>query len=280
MYEFLGNTGIEVSPLLQNFGFVLVLFYNFLNFKRKKNLLSSFSQCNLRHFSVKKHKFLSKPGFWVSIEIIIISMAQFVLAPTYNSIYGDWWGTGLNYFGTLFISPFLLLVLFYYFSINPLKQMDLITPAHPLALIFVKLGCFCLGCCRGFECSWGLYFPSNGITCFPTQLLEVAQALILFIFFHKFKDKAKEGTVYPIYVIVYSVTRFFIEFTSDRIPEFWLVNLLHYSCVLGVIFGFLNLFIINKWSDKIVSVFSRGFIYENGRCRRAKLKKKRIKVSK
>lgn len=92
--------------------------------------------------------------------------------------------------------------------------MDIITPAYPLAMNFVKLGCLCFGCCGGFECSWGIYFPSKDITCFPTQFLEIAQALIIFIFIMKYKSKAKEGTLCPLYLTIYSATRFFIEFTS------------------------------------------------------------------
>ena len=281
MFKYFGNTGIEVSPIVQYLGAVFLIVYNFLNFKKKKGLLSNFSECYLRHYSVKKHKVFSKIGFWCTIEILVISVVQYALTAQFNAMFGNWTGgTGPNYFGTLFLDPIFLLVLFYFVSINPLKQMDLITPSYPLALIFTKLGCFCFGCCGGFECSWGLYFPSKDMTYFPTQLLEIAQAMILFIILHKYKNKAKPGTVFPIYIISYSATRFFIEFTSSRVPEFWRINMLHINCLMGVAVGILYLVVINKWSDKIVLWFDRGFIYENGRCKRAKLKRKKIKLSK
>lgn len=281
MYKYFGNTGIEVSPILQYLGFVLLVVYNFLNFKTKKGLLSNFSECNIRHFSVKKSKVLSKVGFWTAIEIIIISLVQYAFTAQFNTMFGNWsGGTGLNYFGTLFISPIFLYLLFYFVSIDPLKQMDLITPAHPLALACSKIGCLCFGCCGGFECDWGLYFPSKDITCFPTQILEIAQAFILFIILHIYKDKVKPGTIFPIYLISYSATRFFIEFTSSRDPEFWRINMLHINCVMGVIVGVLYFVVINKWSDKIVELFDRGFIYENGRCKRAKTQRKKIKLKK
>ncbi len=280
MYRYIGDTGIEVSPLLQYLGFVLLVVYNFLNFKSKKKLISNFSQCYIRHFSVKSHKVFSKVNFWVFVEIYVITIVQYAFANVFNTQFGNFMGSGANYFGTLFIAPVFLLGLFYFVSINPLKQMDLITPAYPIALTFSKIGCFCFGCCGGFECSWGLYFPSKDVTCFPTQLLEIAQAIILFVILHKYKDKVKPGTIFPIYLISYSATRFFIEFTSSRIPEFWRINMLHINCLMGVVVGLMYMFVINKWSDKIVLWFDRGFIYENGRCKRAKLKKKKIRLGK
>lgn len=261
MYRVLGSTDILMYDLLGIFGFFAVLVYNFSMFRYKRNLLSNSSLTIIKIASKKnKNNLFSKANFWTVIEIFLISCVQHLPIIFLNSKFGSLMETGTNYFGLLFFIPLFLLLLYYAISINPFKQTDLIAPAYPLALIFIKLACFCNGCCQGFECEWGLtnyYNMSDPKKEFPAQLLEAGLAFAIFIFLLLYRKKAKEGTLFPIYVIVYSGTRFFSEFTRNDPNVLGILKTYHIFCIIGVIVGIVELILVLKFSEKITPIFDR-----------------------
>ena len=260
MYPTLGNTGIGMYDLFNTIAIYLFYIYNFSNFKNKRSLLSNSSLAITESFSKRnKHSFLSNTGLWACIEIAVISFAQFeLLLGELHSLVANTFNTGSNYFGTLFFKPIILYLLFYIIAINPLKQMDLITPAFPLALVAVKLACFFHGCCAGFECSWGYYDQSDCKNLFPSQLVEAGLALLLFIFLLWYRKKAKEGTLFPIYLILYSATRFFSEFTRIEKNILGPFKTYLFLCLAGIIIGVAELFIVLRYSEKIKTIYNRN----------------------
>ncbi len=260
MYPTLGNTGIGMYDLFNTIAICFFYIYNFSNFKNKKSFLSNFSLTITERISKRnKYVFLSNANLWTCIEIAVISFVQFeFLLGVLHSLVANTFNTGSNYFGTLFFKPIILYLLFYLIAINPLKQMDLITPAFPLALVPVKLACFFHGCCSGFECSWGYYDQSECKNLFPSQLVEAGLALLLFIFLLWYRKKAKEGTLFPIYLILYSATRFFSEFTRIEKNILGPFKTYHFLCLAGVIIGVAELFIILRYSEKIKTVYDRN----------------------
>ena len=97
--------------------------------------------------------------------------------------------------------------------------LDFVTPAIPLFHFFGRIGCFFAGCCFGIDSSFGFTFShsiveeANGINRFPVQLLEALINLMLFFILDIFRRKKlfKENIIY-LYLLFYSVARFFIEF--------------------------------------------------------------------
>lgn len=261
MYKNLGATDIVMYDLVGILGFFAIFVYNFFKFSYKRNFLSNSSLFLMKIYSKQnKHSLLQKANFWTVIEIYIISCVQILPSAFLNTKLSELLETGANYFGLLLFIPFFLLPLFYVISINPLKQMDLITPAYPLALIFTKLACFCHGCCGGIECFWGLtnYInESNPVKEFPVQLVEAGLGLIIFIFIMLYKKKAKEGTLFPIYVIAYSATRFFSEFMRKEPNVLGMLKTYHILCIVGVIVGAIELLVVLKYAEKIRLVFNR-----------------------
>ena len=83
--------------------------------------------------------------------------------------------------------------------------------------IFGRIGCFLAGCCYGKTTqSWlGFLFPDNleqgiihnGLKCYPTQLFEVFALLIIAVIIYVLPKHKFE-----VYLLLYSVSRFFIEF--------------------------------------------------------------------
>lgn len=258
MHKYLLNSDIELYYLFTYFGALCVLFYNLKNIKQKESLLSGFSLFLIEK-SAKNHK---KQTFaiLIHVEIIVITLIQYALPYTFP--FGNLVGTGANYFGLLYFAPIVLFLFCLLVHINPFKQFDLITPAYPLGLIFAKIGCFCCGCCKGFACDWGLtnyHDPATPQKEFPVQLVEAGLALAIFLFLLWYKKRAKEGTLFPIYLIVYSITRFFSEFLRGEPVVFGVLKTYQILCIIGVILGVIELLIALKYSKK----FSSAFNYSN-----------------
>lgn len=254
MYQYLGNTGINMYNLLNTLTIIPVLIFNLCQFKEKKKLLGSFAISVLDR--TQKN---SSPLFLnlaVALEILIVTIFQYAFTGQTNSVFGKIFDTGSNYFGLLYINPILVALICFVLGIKFLKQMDLFTPGFPLALILAKLGCFCHGCCGGAACEFGLYNHRYDAVEFPTQLVEMATAVLLFAFLMIYRKKAEEGTMFPVYLISYSATRFLCQFLRVDFPDiFWCFDIYHILSLAGIAIGLVELYLVKKHRDKITFVF-------------------------
>lgn len=103
---------------------------------------------------------------------------------------------------------------------NFMDYFNVVVASVALAQAFGRIGCFFAGCCYGIETNlWlGVTFPSGslapaGVKLIPTQLImSVGDFLIFYICYRNVnKGKHPEDTA-AIYLILYSVGRFFVEF--------------------------------------------------------------------
>lgn len=106
------------------------------------------------------------------------------------------------------------------YQLNFLKYIDLILPAVALAQGFGRIGCFMAGCCYGREAHGDFaiifhnsaYAPNN-IPLLPTQLMSSAFNFFHFALLLWLSGKLKQdGQVGAMYLIIYSLGRFVIEF--------------------------------------------------------------------
>lgn len=259
MYQYLGD--IRLYDFFGSFTFYFVLIYNLFQINKKKEFLG-----NVSNFYIdlsKKYgkggiisKIISNKTLWAVLETVIISYFQIGLVGLLNNFFGNIVGTGANYFGLLFIAPLIMFVICHLLGIDMIKQYDLITPAFPLALIPTKLACFCQGCCWGIQWDHGMYNHRTENIEVPIQLIELAFAAIIFIWLLFYKKKAKPGRMYPMYMIVYSATRFFSEFLSgDEEEWFGPFNMYHLLCTAGVIVGVILLVLVDKHHETISEYF-------------------------
>lgn len=104
-----------------------------------------------------------------------------------------------------------------------IKYFDLVAPSIALAQSFGRIGCFLAGCCYGkpTDGPFGVVFKNSGyapanIHIHPTQIYssigDLAICLILIFFASK---PRKDGQVGGLYMILYSIGRFFMEFLRD-----------------------------------------------------------------
>jgi phosphatidylglycerol:prolipoprotein diacylglycerol transferase len=140
------------------------------------------------------------------------------------------------------------------------RTADLIGPALALGHGFGRIGCFSAGCCYGRECAapWAVTFHSQyasqltgiklGTPLHPVQLYEsVLNFLNFAVLFVVLKKKKFDGQVFALYILNYSVIRFFTEyFRGDHSDSVYFIrgatpltslSLPQLFCLLGLVGG-------------------------------------------
>lgn len=213
MYQYLGTTGIKIGDLQEVFYLISILAVGFIRGKCKTG---------------------KEAG-----EVILFSIVQ-VLPGLLHFPFGRLVGTGANYFGTVFTAPVFIAAVCFILRKDFWEKMDLVTPAYALGLFCLKLICFCDGCCRGIRTPYGLFNYTSQQVEFPVQLVEAGFALLIFFFLLFWEKKAARGTLYPVYMIMYSASRFFSEFLRCEENVLGIFKIYHILCIVGVIAGMIQ----------------------------------------
>lgn len=114
-------------------------------------------------------------------------------------------------------------------KLPPLRTADAFGPALALGHGIGRIGCFSAGCCWGAACGrpWAVTFTNpdahqlTGVPLnrplHPTQLYEAgAEALIFGVLYWQFHQKHRDGQIIGLYLVLYSVARFVLEFYRDH----------------------------------------------------------------
>lgn len=132
-------------------------------------------------------------------------------------------GNGFVIYGAIILGALGLLLYCKIKKWNYGKIFDFAAPAVALAQGFGRIGCLLAGCCYGAETDmwFGITFPSDslapsGVHLHPTQIYSSVFdfALAVFLILYSRENK-KDGRVFSLYVIAYSVGRFFVEFLRN-----------------------------------------------------------------
>lgn len=119
------------------------------------------------------------------------------------------WKGGLVYYGGFFAVLIFAFLYCKYKKINIVKLMDVFAPALALGHAFGRIGCFFSGCCYGKNTDCFLAVSQKH----PTQLYEAFGNLIIFFILHNLLKKShKDGYIFVLYIVMYSVLRFAVEF--------------------------------------------------------------------
>lgn len=174
-------------------------------------------------------------AFYILIAAIVGSRLLFVLMEYKYYIKNPLniiklWEGGLVFFGGLLLT---IPVVIIYAKKNLLpiwRVADIFAPSIAIGHAIGRLGCFSAGCCHGkpTDLPWGVTFTDpnslaiKGVPLHPTQLYEALAELGIFIFLISWqRHKRFEGQLFWLYLLLYSVTRFIIEFfRGDEIRGF------------------------------------------------------------
>ncbi len=260
MIEFMRTADLALYDIFILVGAVLVIILNFSRFREMKLVTCNAAKPLVEYVKSKKEKFPIETII-VVLEILILTIVQYIISGEYNIWVGKMLGTGANYFGLALIGPLIIAVLCFILRTDLLRTVDLIAPSYSLGLIFSKFGCFCAGCCNGIEWEHGLYNYETGLYEVPVQLIEMGFALSIFVFLSIIRKKAKTGTLFPIYLILYSSTRFCSEFLRSEPDVFLNLKLYHILCLAGVVFGVIFYIIAVVFGEKISRLYTMEFSF-------------------
>jgi phosphatidylglycerol:prolipoprotein diacylglycerol transferase len=187
-------------------------------------------------------------SLWVLIAGLIGARVFFLL------FYMDWTGKSRSFFsvlneffkfrqgGLVFYGGLLLAIpvgiLFLRVKkLNLWKFADIAAPSVPLGIAFARIGCYLNGCCWGKPCSvefpFHVAFPKGSFAAdfygradlplYPTQFISSIAALLIFLALSIFYYRRKyDGQVFWLFVGIYAVTRFAIEFLRGDSPKIFL----------------------------------------------------------
>lgn len=251
--------------ILNNSAFIVALVYVILNniiYGCQRGLVCekiiSSKYILRKNTEVGRFTFLKNRKFISFVEYILLTYILILPLTFMNDIFGEIFTNGTaNYFGSLFTYPLIFFPAAVIIGINPVEYFDRLAPVYPLTLIPIKLACFCAGCCSGVESRFGLYFPTEEKVLFPVQLVEAGCALIIFLILNKYRHKAKKGTVFPLFVILYSSTRFISEFWRSEENVFGILKTYHILCLVGIAVGLGELAAAIIFGDRLSAFFER-----------------------
>ena len=127
---------------------------------------------------------------------------------------GFW--AGASFYGAVFFPPLFMVLLALLLHVPPLDLLDLCAPAECVMLAILKIQCAVKGCCGGIL----LTTTADGVYIrFPSQIVELLNALALMIVLLHFIHKGVwRGRIYPMYMLLYGITRFVFNLLRDTTP--------------------------------------------------------------
>ena len=185
------------------------------------------------------------------ILYMISQKPQSLIEAIYNILYG-----GFVFYGGLIGGCIGLIIYCKGENKQIWEYMDLILSIVPLGQAIGRIGCFFNGCCYGrmYDGILAVPYLVDGIVryVFPTWFFESAFTLLLFLYFHLIHRCSYEGQRTGIYMVSYSLFRFFIEFFRGDVAR-----------------GMWNGLSTSQWISLIVVVVGMLILYYSRKQRRS-----------
>lgn len=204
-------------------------------------------------------------GFYILLSAIIGSRLLYTLIEYKHYIKNPFdifkiWEGGLVYYGGVLLAIPVAIIYVRKKNLPLWKLADSFAPAIAIGHAVGRFGCFSAGCCHGkpMDLPWGVTFTDphslaiRGIPLHPTQLYESFAEFGIFLFLLSWaKRKSFDGELFGIYIILYSLTRFIIEFFRGDPARGFIYNGISISQAISIVL-FLTaiIFIIHRRKKK------------------------------
>jgi len=171
------------------------------------------------------------------IDLALVAVLAGVIGARLYYVFGKWdvyasnplrildFGEGgLVYHGALLAGLLAAYLYTRWQRLSFLQVCDLLAPALALGESIARVGCLLNGCCYGAptDSFLGMYLPNyygEWTLRYPTPIIQGLTTLVIFgVLWGLRKRKPFPGFLILLYLVLYSGTRFFIEFTRDRGP--------------------------------------------------------------
>lgn len=184
------------------------------------------------------------------------------------------WQGGLVYYGGIILGVLCAILFLRVRRLDVWKITDVYAPSLALGQAIGRIGCLLNGCCFGktTDLPWGIKFSPGSMASYeqfsqgliksaneysllihPTQLYSSLNALIIFLILVLVGRKKKfDGEMFLLFLLLYAITRFGIEFLrgDDRGPIFF--NFFSISQLIGVGIFILSIVMLGVLSRKRV----------------------------
>lgn len=155
---------------------------------------------------------------------------------------------GLAWFGGLILSGIACVWYLKRRKLPLYRMMDLVIPYVALGQAIGRIGCLLNGCCFGKISRFGIFFASHGHILIPTQAYSSISLLLIFIILRIMQERQhKPGEIFFIYLLLYAIKRFFIEFwRADNPNIIFGITLFQVLSIVLFIFALIKLILIKK----------------------------------
>lgn len=189
-------------------------------------------------------------GFYILLSAIIGSRLFFILMNAGHyinqplDIFKIWEG-GLVFYGGVLLAVPIAVWHIKRTGLDLWTTADIFAPSIAIGHVFGRLGCLAAGCCHGKAAEnlpWGIIFtdpdclaPTN-VLLHPTQLYESTGEFLIFltlIFLRK--HKSVNGQLFMMYLLLYAVLRFVIEFFRGDIGRGFIMDNLSVSQGISIV---------------------------------------------
>lgn len=212
-FQILGNT-IYTYPMLM--GIAWSICYKLAKYFNNKYQIN-FIKINTYIFGLFLFSWIgAKLFFWWTADVEYKNFIENV---------SFWTGGGFVFYGGL-IFGVLYTFIFGLLTRQPLFKFNLFLPVLALGHSVGRCACLLAGCCYGKSCSFPWAVRINGSSLHPTQLYESLFLLFLSFFMYAYFQKNKRSTLmFPLYILSYSIFRFFNEFfRADEVRGMWSIG--------------------------------------------------------
>lgn len=128
--------------------------------------------------------------------------------------------SGFVFYGGLIGGLVMIIIYSRVYKIPTWPLFDSLLPSIPLIHALGRVGCFFTGCCYGIPMDkpWGMLFNNSlvaphNIPLFPVQLLEAGlNGIVFIVLFLLGRKSRKPGWLLGLYLSIYAVERFFLEY--------------------------------------------------------------------
>lgn len=174
------------------------------------------------------------PKLRVVVGAVLLTVAGFAGAKLMAFIeMGDW--SGKSFFGALFFAPVVMIPVSLALKVRWRDMLDLCAPAECVMLALLKVQCLTDGCCYGRP----LRLDATGhLVRFPSQAVECgcALALMLLLLFMIHRGWGR-GRLYAWYMLLYGVSRFFLNLLRETIPFVWILPAGNFWAMISAAIG-------------------------------------------
>lgn len=241
--ELFGITGISAYELIGVCGYVILWLFSFSRYAIA-GLIEDPSVWMLERQAYHQNRDRSALrkrclAHWAKKEMLMLTALHTVMFTFGGNILGQWIGRSTDFYGYVLLTALAVVLASVALGGDVRTRLDSLAATFFAMAAFLKLGCFCAGCCYGLPWAYGFYNENTQQHEFPIQLVEMAVYVLLF-FVVRWRFRGRKGEGFAFFLVVYSSFRFIMQFFRGDEAVFSVFHWVSATvCLLGILYWLL-----------------------------------------